>query len=377
MKNVSREFQVLVKPVGAQCNLSCTYCYYLDKKDLAGDCPQRHMPVQILERYISQHIEATTADTVRFSWHGGEPLLAGIDFFRKITELQGIYMPAGKDLMNGLQTNGILIDDAWCRFFSDNNFSVGLSIDGPSFLHDVYRRTAGGSSTFHRVKAAYLLLKEYGIHTETLCVVNAENVMYPLQVYDFFRALGAEYITFIPLVERNNDGSVADFSVPPEEYGAFLAAIFDRWKAHDIGHTRVQIFEEALRSAFRQDHTLCIFKKTCGGVPVMEINGDLYSCDHYVDSHHLVGNINDSSLADMLDCARQKDFGRQKLSTLPSFCLECGVRDMCNGGCPKNRFVFSPAGEPGLNYLCPGYKIIFGHIKLFAAAVEKVWKQGL
>ncbi len=377
MKDVSREFQVLVKPVGALCNLACTYCYYLDKNELAVSPKQRHMPLQLLEKYIRQHIEATTGDTVQFSWHGGEPLLAGLDFFRKITELQGIYMPADKKLINGLQTNGILIDDDWCRFFSDNNFSVGLSMDGPSFLHNVYRTTAGGGLTFHRVKEAYLLLKEYGIHTEILCVVNAENVMYPLQLYDFFRALGVEYITFIPLVEREDDGSPAAFSVPAEEYGAFLLTIFDRWKAHDIGHIRVQIFEEALRTAFRQDHTLCIFKKTCGGVPVLEMNGDLYSCDHFVDSHHLTGNINDSSLADLLDSDRQRDFGRQKLSTLPSYCLECEVRDMCNGGCPKNRFISSPGGEPGLNYLCTGYKIIFGHIKLFAAAVEKVWKQGM
>ncbi len=369
----NREFQVLIKPMGARCNLACTYCYYLDKTNLSGDMPFTSMPEYILEKYIRQHIDATTDSIIQFSWHGGEPLLAGIDYFWKIRELQKTYLPAGRHILNGIQTNGLLIDDEWCRFFSDNNFLIGLSMDGPSFLHDVYRKSTKDEPTFSRVKNTYLLLKEYNIRTEILCVLNNENVMYPVQVYEFFRALGANYITFLPAVERKEDGSLADFSVAPGEYGAFLCTVFDLWKSQDIGRIKVQIFEEALRPAFDQDHTLCIFKKTCGGVPVLEINGDLYSCDHFVDHDHLLGNISEGNLAALLDSPKQKTFGENKLSTLPEYCLECEVRDMCNGGCPKNRFVSSPGGQPGLNYLCPGYKMIFNHIRSFADTVGKVW----
>lgn len=365
---------MLVKTVGARCNMSCTYCYYLDKQNLPGSKQVGRMPEDILEEYIKQHIDATTSDSVFFSWHGGEPLLAGLDYFRKITELQKTYLPDGKKLFNGIQTNGILINDEWCRFFSDNDYVIGLSMDGPSFLHDVYRRTISGEPTFSTVKEAYLLLKEYGIKTEILCTVNAENVMYPIQVYDFFRALGTKYITFIPVVERYEDGCIAEYTVPPEEYGAFLCTVFDRWKSKDIGRIKIQIFEEALRTAFKQDHTLCIFKKTCGGVPVLELNGDLYSCDHFVDNDHLLGNINGRSLSEMRDSQEQKEFGKSKLSTLPNHCLECEVRDMCNGGCPKNRFISAPDGQAGLNYLCAGYKLIFNHIRSFAGTIEKVSK---
>lgn len=375
MKATDREFQVLVKPVGARCNLSCSYCYYLGNRDLHGEQAASYINDDILEEYIRQHIDATSGKIIQFSWHGGEPLLAGLDYFRKIRELQKKYLPPGKHLINGIQTNGLLINDDWCRFFSDNNFLIGLSMDGPSFLHDVYRRSVHGEPTFSRVKEAYLLLKEYSIRTEILCAVNAENVMFPVQVYEFFIALGAGYITFIPVVERNDDGSIADFSVPPEEYGAFLCTIFDQWKARDIGITKVQIFEEALRSAFKQDHTLCIFKETCGGVPVLELNGDLYSCDHFVDKDHLLGNVKGKTLSAMLDSSEQHEFGQSKHHTLPAYCLECEVRDMCNGGCPKNRFALTPGGDQGLNYLCPGYKIIFNHIRTFADTLEKVWKK--
>jgi uncharacterized protein len=371
MKKADRQFQVLAKPVGARCNLACAYCYYLDKINLyEGKVPQC-IAEDILEEYIKQHLDATSDNIIQFSWHGGEPLLAGIDYFRKIRELQKTNLPAGKHLLNGIQTNGLLVDDEWCRFFYDNNFLIGLSMDGPSFLHDIYRKSGKRDSTFSRVKEAYLLLREYNIRTEILCVLNNENVMYPVQVYEFFRALGVSYITFIPAVERKDDGSVAGFSVPPEEYGAFLCTVFDQWKSHDIGMIKIQIFEEALRTAFNQDHTLCIFKKTCGGVPILELNGDLYSCDHFVDSAHLLGNIAERSLADMLDSREQKAFGEDKLRTLPGYCLDCEVRDMCNGGCPKNRFVSAPDGQPGLNYLCPGYKMIFNHISSFADTVEK------
>jgi uncharacterized protein len=373
MKTADRDFQVFIKPVGARCNMSCIYCYYTDKLTLQGKNHDTIMPVDVLDEYTRQHIEATPGNLVQFSWHGGEPLLAGLDYFRKVRELQKKYLPAGKHLINGIQTNGLLINDDWCRFFADNHFFIGLSMDGPSFLHDIYRRTTNGGTTFNNVKEAYLLLGDYGIRREILCALNADNVMYPLQVYEFFRAMGASYITFIPVVERGDDGRPAPYSVEPEAYGAFLCTVFDLWKANDIGRIKIQIFEEALRSAFSQDHTLCIFKKTCGGVPVLELSGDMYSCDHFVDEAHLLGNIMDRTLSGMLDSSKQREFGDSKLTRLPSYCLDCEVRDMCNGGCPKNRFVRTPAGDPGLNYLCPGYKLIFNHIRSFAGTVEALW----
>ncbi|HCC69548.1 MAG TPA: anaerobic sulfatase maturase [Bacteroidales bacterium] len=375
MVETNREFQVLIKPVGARCNMACTYCYYLDKQNLYPGKKAFRMSEHILEEYIKQHIECTSTGAVNFSWHGGEPLLAGLGYFRKITEMQKKHLPENKRLINGIQTNGMLINDEWCRFFSDNNFIIGLSMDGLSYLHDIYRRTLNGKPTFSRVKKSYMLLREYGISTEILCTVNAENVMYPVQVYEFFRALGVEFITFIPVVERLPGCGLAGFTVPAGDYGAFLCTIFDQWKSQDIGRIKIQIFEEALRTAFNQDHTLCIFKETCGGVPILEVNGDLYSCDHFVDSNHLLGNIQDISLAEMLDSPEQTEFGENKLKTLPSYCLECEVRDMCNGGCPRNRFISTPDGKPGLNYLCPGYKMIFNHIRSFADKVEKVWRQ--
>ena len=373
MKAAGRDFQVFVKPVGARCNMSCTYCYYTDKMTLPGVKREAFIPWGILEEYIRQHISATPGNVIQFSWHGGEPLLAGLDYFRKIRELQKKHLPAGKHLINGIQTNGLLIDDEWCRFFADNHFLIGLSMDGPSFLHDIYRRQVNGEPTFSRVRGAYMLLREYGIRTEILCALNAENVMYPVQVYEFFRALGAGYITFIPVVEREDAGRPEGYTVPPEDYGAFLCTVFDLWKAKDIGSIKIQIFEEALRTAFSQDHTLCIFKKTCGGVPVLELNGDVYSCDHFVEDDHLLGNISEKTLSEMLDSDQQREFGDNKLNSLPAYCLDCEVRDMCNGGCPKNRFGKAPGGEPGLNYLCPSYKMIFNHISSFAGAVEAAW----
>jgi len=373
MNDKGREFQIFAKPAGAKCNLACSYCYYLDRESAGPDTRDARMKPALLEKYIKQHIEATTADHIQFSWHGGEPMLAGLDFFRKVIELQKKYSPEEKKVVNGIQTNGMLINDDWCRFFHDNDFIVGISIDGPSFLHDIYRRTVNDKPTFSRVKESYLLLREYGISTEILCTVNSENVLYPIQVYEFFRALGVEYITFIPVVERLPGGRLADYSVPAEEYGAFLCAVFDQWKARDIGIIKIQIFEEALRTAFRQDHTLCIFKEVCGGVPVLEADGSFYSCDHFVNKDNLVGNISDNNLSVMLDSRKQEEFGEKKLNTLPEYCLQCEVRDMCNGGCPKNRFISTPGGEPGLNYLCPGYKIIFNHIRAFADTVETVW----
>jgi uncharacterized protein len=330
------------------------------------------MTDEILEKYIINHIEASTDKVIMFSWHGGEPTLAGIDFFKKAVRLQTKHLPEGYKIINGIQTNGILLDDTWCSFLSHENFLTGISIDGPQEFHDRYRLSAAGGSTFSQVMRGYELLKRYNITTEILCVLNSHNTRHPLTVYDFFRQIGAEYMTFLPLVEQRTDelSGVSPASADPLDYGNFLIKVFDEWAVKDIGKVRIQIFEEVARTAFRQEHTLCIFKVNCGGVPVVEHNGDFYSCDHFVDKEHLLGNIRDISLVELLDSPEQKTFGEAKSLKLPRFCRECGVLDMCNGECPKNRFISTPEGEPGLNYLCPGYRLFFNHCQPFINALR-------
>lgn len=370
-----REFQLFVKPIGALCNLGCTYCYYLDKQDLYQE-KSTLMSDELLEKYVIQHLEASTEELVLFSWHGGEPTLAGLDFYRKAAELQKKHNTNKKNILNGLQTNGVNLDDDWCRFLADENFLVGISIDGPEAMHNKYRLSKSGEGTFHKVMNGYQLLKKHSITFEILCVINAYNVNYPIETYNFFKSLGTKYISFLPLVNRdsNSETGVTLDSVPAKVFGDFLVAVFDEWQENDIGTIKIQLFEEAFRVAFKQEHTLCIFKKTCGGVPVMERNGDFYSCDHFVNQDHLLGNINQTHLAELLDDPRQVSFGQAKYTTLPGYCLECEVLDMCNGECPKNRFIKSPEGENGLNYLCEGYRKFFNHCTPFIEAIADVWK---
>jgi len=377
MNPPSREFQVFVKPVGAECNLSCRYCYYLDKAELYEHKGLITMSNEILEKYIILHIEASTEPDIRFSWHGGEPTLAGLDFFRQVVNLQQKHRPSGRNIINGMQTNATLLNDEWCKFLKSEGFFVGVSIDGPEELHNKFRVSKDKAGSFKKTLHGYELLKKHNVQTELLTVVNAENVNFPHEVYRFLKQLGSKYMTFLPLVEREPGSSsgISSISVPTEAFGSFLSIIFDEWVNEDIGSIKIQIIEEAARTAFNQEHTLCIFKKTCGGVPVVEHNGDFYSCDHYVDREHLIGNINEKPLTQMLDSAEQQAFGLAKLITLPEYCLECEVRDMCNGECPKNRFIKSPSGEPGLNYLCPGYKRFFNHIKPFVNAIAEEWRQ--
>jgi len=374
--NEQREFQIFVKPVGAVCNLNCSYCYYLEKKDLYTSGNRLFMNGDILERYIIQHFEASTEPVINFSWHGGEPLLAGIDFYRNVVRLQKKHKPSSSTILNGIQTNGTLLNDEWCRFLSSEGFIIGISIDGPDELHNHHRRTRDGKDTFLKVINGFKLLQRHGVLPEILCVVNAGNVKHPLIIYGYFRELGAKYITFLPLVERmvGSPTGVSPDSVPSEAFGLFLNTIFDEWVEKDVGEMKIQIFEEAARTAFNQDHTLCIFKQRCGGVPVVEHTGDFYSCDHYVTSDYLLGNINDNSLSYFLDSERQISFGEAKLNTLPQYCLKCEVRSMCNGECPKNRFVKTPTGEPGLNYLCSGYKYFFNHCRPFVDAIGEAWR---
>lgn len=374
MAMTGREFQIFIKPVGAECNLKCHYCYYLGKKNLYHN--PGIMSYDVLENYIIGHFRACDDKVVNFSWHGGEPLLAGMDFFKNALALQRMYKPEGKTVINSIQTNGTLLNDEWCRFLSEEKFLVGLSIDGTEDIHNIYRKNPEGFGSFNRVMNGFRLLKKRGIIPEILCVVNAENVKEPLKIYRFFRKMGVKYVSFLPLVERRPDqpAGVSSKSVPAAAFGIFLSKIFDEWVSNGIGEIKIQIFEEAARTAFNQDHTLCIFKKTCGGVPVVERNGDFYNCDHYVDRGHLVGNVGSSSVSDLLDDHRQQKFGLKKLNTLPSCCINCSVRDMCNGECPKNRFISTPEGEPGLNYLCEGYKLFFTHCKPFVDAISQMWK---
>ena len=370
MATVPQGFQVFIKPIGSLCNLGCRYCYYLDKEHLYPEGEAFQMQGNLLEEYIAQHIEASPDQIITFSWHGGEPTLLGLEYFRRIVELQRRHQPPNKRIINGIQTNGTLLDDDWCRFFAKEGFAVGLSLDGPREMHDQFRVTKDHRPTFEQTMRGYGLLQEHGVYTDILCVVNAYNVKHPLAVYRFLKQINVRYITFLPCVDPQ-PGS--DLSVSSEAWGQFLCTVFDEWVAKDIGEVKVQIFEETLRTAFNQEHSLCIFRPTCGDIPVLEHNGDLYSCDHFVDLEHLVGNLKEDSLVELLGSPEQRAFGDAKLSTLPRYCRDCEVREMCNGECPKNRFIDTPDGEPGLNYLCSGYKRFFTHCQPFIKDVATQW----
>ncbi len=377
MTVAARGFQVFAKPAGAACNLACRYCYYLGKGPSDPESAPSRMSEDLLEDYIAQHIAASPDEIIRFSWHGGEPTVLGVDYFRKIVEIQRAYRPAGRTIANGMQTNGTLLDEEWGRFLAAEGFSVGLSLDGPRELHDRYRLTLAGRSSFDEAMRGYGILRRHGVPTDILCVLSAYSVRRPAEVYGFFREIGASYVTFLPLVERRPDapGGVSPDTVPAEAWGDFLCAVFDEWVAGDIGRIKIQIVEEAARTAFGQEHSLCIFRPACGDIPVLERNGDIYSCDHFVDETHRIGNIRETPLFDLIEDPAQRAFGLAKLEKLPSACRACDVRVMCNGECPKNRFMRAPDGEPGLNYLCPGYKKFFGRVRPFVAEVAAEWRR--
>ncbi len=376
MTVASRGFQVFVKPAGAICNLACRYCYYLDKGLFAAEAGPLRMPEYILEDYIAQHIAASPDEIIRFCWHGGEPTVLGVGYFRAIIEIQRRLCPSGRSIANGMQTNGTLLDEDWVRFLAAEGFAVGLSLDGPRALHDRHRLTRDGRSTFDETMRGYEVLRRHGVAIDILCVVSAANVRHPAEVYGFFREIGASYVTFLPLVEPRPEapGGVSAESVPSEAWGDFLCAVFDEWQSRDIGRIKVQVIGEAARTAFGQEHSLCIFRPVCGDIPVVERNGNFYACDHYVDAEHCLGNIRTTPLLDLLESPAQRAFGLAKLEGLPRACLSCEVRLMCNGECPKNRFARSPDGEPDLNYLCVGYKKFFKHIRPFVDAVAAVWR---
>jgi uncharacterized protein len=372
----SREFQVFVKPIGPVCNLNCGYCYYLKKEHLYPEAERFRMSDEILEEYIDQHIRASAERVIKFSWHGGEPTLLGLDYFRKVVALQRKHQPPNRLIVNGIQTNGTLLDEDWCRFFARENFAVGLSLDGPAEMHDRYRVTKDQKPTHKQVIRGYKLLRKHHVYTDILCVVNAHNVKSPLKVYRFLKQINASYVSFLPMVDPQSDteSRVSPISVPSEAWGMFLCTIFDEWIDRDIGRIKVQLFEEATRTAFNQEHSLCIFRPTCGDVPVVEHNGDFYSCDHFVDAEHRIGNIKETPLIELLESPAQRAFGKAKLETLPRRCRECEVKPMCNGACPKDRFLKTPDREPGLNYLCTGYKRFFTHCQPFVSMVAAQWR---
>ncbi len=377
MAALARSFQVFVKPAGGACNLACRYCYYLGKGQDGPDGGPARLPEDLLEAYIAQHIAASPDEVVRFSWHGGEPTVLGLDYFRRVVAIERRLRPPGRTVANGLQTNGTLLDEEWGRFLAAEGFAVGLSLDGPREVHDRHRRGRDGRPSFDAAMRGWDVLRRHGVPTDVLCVVGAHNAGRPLEVYGFFREIGAAFVTFLPLVEpdRGAPGRATPESVAPDAWGAFLCAVFDEWAERDIGRLKVQIFEEAARTAFGQEHSLCVFRPVCGDVPVLERNGDLYACDHYVDEERRIGNIRETPLAELLERPAQRAFGRAKLETLPRVCRECEVLAMCHGECPKNRFVLAPDGEPGLNYLCPGYKRFFTHARPFVDAVAAEWRR--
>jgi uncharacterized protein len=361
-------FHVMVKPRGAICNLDCQYCYFLSKEMLYPGS-RFQMANDLLERYIRQYIAAQPRPEVTFGWQGGEPTLMGLAFFEQAVALQQRYRPQGGRIVNTLQTNGVTLNDDWCRFFRQNNFLIGISMDGPRPLHDAYRVDKGGQPTFDRVMHGLRLLQRHGVEFNVLTTVHAANAGQPLEVYRFLRdEAGARYLQFIPIVERDNqtgfqegDG-VTERSVTAEQYGHFLISIFDDWVRRDVGRVFVQIFDVALNAWYGRRPGLCIFEETCGQALALEHNGDLYSCDHFVEPKYRLGNIADDNLISLVSSAPQQAFGRAKRDSLPDYCRQCEVRFACNGGCPKDRFIATPEGEPGLNYLCAGYRAFFNHI---------------
>jgi serine-type anaerobic sulfatase-maturating enzyme len=371
-------FHLMTKPVGPICNLDCKYCFYLEKENLYPAKTDWAMREDVLESYVRQYIEGQSVPSVTFAWQGGEPTLLGVDYFRRVVELQKKYA-GGKLIQNAFQTNGILLDDTWCEFLAANKFLIGLSIDGPRELHDCYRVDKGGQPTFSRVLRALEFLKKHGAEFNTLTVVHRKNSRHPLEVYRFLKDIGSGFIQFIPIVERmaatpgpqglvlispdaRQDAKVSPWSVEPLQYGKFLTAIFDEWVRNDVGRYYIQIFDVALESWLGMDQTLCVFKETCGAAMAIEHNGDLYSCDHYVYPENKLGNLMERPLESMVNSAQQTKFGLDKRDALPRYCRECDVRFACNGECPKHRFIRTPDGEEGLNYLCAGYKLFFKHI---------------
>ena len=372
----AKPLYVMLKPAGAHCNLACKYCYYLEKNKLYPTAQRHLMSDEMLEQFTREYIEAQTMNQVLFTWHGGEPLLRSIDFYRKALSLQQKYA-GGRRIDNVIQTNGTLLTDEWCEFFAQNHWLVGISIDGPQPDHDHYRLTAAGKPSWKKVMQGIKLLKKHGVEWNAMAVVNAYNANHPLEFYRFFKENGCQFLQFTPIVERltrHEDGrtlaslvdkdeiSLSEASVAPEQWGYFLCAIFDEWVRKDVGKIFVEIFDCTLANWMGISPGICAYSKECGHAGVMEHNGDIYSCDHFVFPEYKLGNIRDYSLIDMLYGEQQQEFSRLKHSSLPRQCKECDMEFACHGECPKNRFMKDKYGDSGLNYLCPGYYHYYQHV---------------
>jgi len=371
-------FHMMVKPVGPLCNLNCTYCYYLEKKNIYPDEKTFRMPDDVLEKFIKEYIEAHDVPQVTFTWQGGEPTLLGLDYFKNIVALQKKYS-AGKAIENAFQTNGTMLDDDWCLFFKDNNFLVGISIDGAEHNHDHYRKTKRGQPTFAQVMKGIALLHKHNVEFNTLSVVNSYNARFASETYRFLKSIGSGFMQFLPVVERlaadatnaplslvnpsyMEDAEVTEWSVSGKDYGKFLITVFDEWVKADVGRYYVQLFDVTLANWVGENPGLCVFCETCGDAMAMEHNGDVYSCDHFVYPEYFLGNMMEKPIAQIAKSPQQFDFGIDKRNTLPRYCLACDVRFACHGECPKHRIIKTPTGQPGLNYLCEGYKMFFHHV---------------
>ena len=362
-------FHLMTKPRGAICNLDCKYCYFLSKEALYPGSKFR-MSDNLLEEYIRQYISAQQVDDINFAWQGGEPTLMGLDFFRQAVRYQQKHKRPGMRITNALQTNAVTLDDDWCAFFAENDFLLGVSLDGPRYMHDHYRVDKGGNPTFDKVMRGIRLLQKHDAEYNILTTVHAANEGQGKRVYQFLRdEVGTAFMQFIPIVERDNDtgyqegDQVTDRSITAAGYGQFLIDMYEEWLRRDVGRVYVQIFDIALAAWTGAPPGLCIFDETCGLALAMEHNGDVFSCDHYVEPDYKLGNIMDVPLSEIVVMDEQVAFGQHKRDSLPQYCLDCEVKFVCNGGCPKNRFITTPSGEPGLNYLCAGYRAFFNHIR--------------
>lgn len=371
----ARPMYIMLKPAGALCNLRCKYCYYLEKNELYKRQGNHVITDELLEKFVKEYIEAQTTPNILFTWHGGETLMRPISFYRRALELQRIYSH-GRQIDNCIQTNGTLLNDEWCEFFKQNNFLVGVSIDGPQEFHDKYRKTGTGRPTFRDVMKGINLLNKHGVEWNALAVVNDFNADYPLDFYHFFKEIGCRYIQFTPIVERittrpdnlrlapgmQEEGMLADFSITAGQWGNFLCTIFNEWVHHDVGEYYIQLFDATLANWVGQAPGICTMAEECGHAGVMEFNGDVYSCDHFVFPEYKLGNLHDQTIFEMMNGQRQREFSRMKKQMLPQQCRECRFQFACHGECPKNRFVRDKYGNPGLNYLCQGYYRFFEHV---------------
>lgn len=388
----ARPLYIMAKPAGPVCNLACRYCYYLEKSNLyrhSDPAGRFIMSDALLEKFIKEYIESQTTSEVLFTWHGGEALMRPLSFYRKVVDLQRRYA-RGRRVDNTIQTNGTLLDEKWCRFFRENNWLVGVSLDGPQRFHDQYRRNHAGAPSFRKVMAGVSLLDRYGVDWNALAVVNDINARHPIEFYDFFRQIGCHYIQFTPIVERlapQPDGrhlaapadtghALAPFSVTPEPWGDFLCTLFDEWVRTDVGKYFIQLFDATLANWVGVTPGLCSMAPTCGHAGVMEYNGDVYSCDHFVFPSHRLGNIHTSSLIEMMYSPAQIRFGAAKRDSLPDYCRRCPYLFACNGECPKNRFAHTPDGQPGLNYLCAGYRRFFAHVAPYMDYMRDLIRDG-